>query len=205
MGEEERSRQADADQREVLDAAMEAGHILLENGAEIFRVEETIDRICHSFGVESEDAFVLSNGIFLTAGNEREKRFARVKHIPVKGAQLDKVAAVNQLSREIEAGRHSLLQVKEELARIRRMPGKPAWMQVLFSGQSPSATAHLTSWIMSQCRSSSFASSACSRPSARSRRYNSASSRSARPSTDIPMPSRSARASRTKSSICNPS
>ena len=29
MGEEERSRQADADQREVLDAAMEAGHILL--------------------------------------------------------------------------------------------------------------------------------------------------------------------------------
>lgn len=134
MGEEERSRQADADQREVLDVAMEAGHILLENGAEIFRVEETIDRICHSFGVESEDAFVLSNGIFLTAGNEKEKRFARVKHIPVKGAQLDKVAAVNQLSREIEAGRHSLLQVKEELARIRRMPGKPAWMQVLFSG-----------------------------------------------------------------------
>ena len=134
MGEEERSRQADADQREVLDVAMEAGHILLENGAEIFRVEETIDRICHSFGVESEDAFVLSNGIFLTAGNEKEKRFARVKHIPVKGAQLDKVAAVNQLSRESEAGRHSLLQVKEELARIRRMPGKPAWLQVLFSG-----------------------------------------------------------------------
>lgn len=113
-----------ADQREVLDAAMEAGHILLENGAEIFRVEETIDRICHHFGVESEDAFVLSNGIFLTAGNEREKQFARVRHIPVKGAQLDKVAAVNQLSREIEAGLHTLTQVREELARIRKMPGE---------------------------------------------------------------------------------
>ena len=37
------------DQRDVLDAAMTAGHILLENGAEIFRVEETIDRICHHF------------------------------------------------------------------------------------------------------------------------------------------------------------
>ena len=33
------------DQRDVLDAAMTAGHILLENGAEIFRVEETIDLI----------------------------------------------------------------------------------------------------------------------------------------------------------------
>ena len=120
--------------KKVLDLSMEAGRILLDAGAEIFRVEETVARICTHYGVESEKAFVLSNGIFLTAGNEREKRFARVKHIPVKGAQLDKVAAVNQLSREIEAGRHSLLQVKEELARIRRMPGKPAWMQVLFSG-----------------------------------------------------------------------
>lgn len=65
------------DQRDVLDAAMTAGHILLENGAEIFRVEETIDRICHHFGVQSENAFVLSNGIFLTSGDEHEKRFAR--------------------------------------------------------------------------------------------------------------------------------
>ena len=33
------------DDREVLETAMEAGHILLENGAEIFRVEETMERI----------------------------------------------------------------------------------------------------------------------------------------------------------------
>ena len=96
------------DQRDVLDAAMTAGHILLENGAEIFRVEETIDRICHHFGVQSENAFVLSNGIFLTSGDEHEKRFARVEHIPVRGAQLHRVAAVNQLSREIEEGKYTL-------------------------------------------------------------------------------------------------
>lgn len=122
------------DQREVLDIAMEAGHILLENGAEIFRVEETIDRICRHYGVESENAFVLSNGIFLTAGNEHEKRFARVRHIPVKGAQLHRVAAVNQLSREIEEGRYELEQIRERLAAIRIQPGNPPRMQVLMSG-----------------------------------------------------------------------
>lgn len=122
------------DQREVLDVAMEAGHILLENGAEIFRVEETIDRICRHFGVESENAFVLSNGIFLTAGSDREKRFARVQHIPVQGAQLHRVAAVNQLSREIEEGRYDLPQIKEQLAQIKAMPGKSARTQVLMSG-----------------------------------------------------------------------
>lgn len=60
-----------AEQREVLEIAMQAGHILLENGAEIFRVEETIDRICRHFGIESASSFVLSNGIFTTSGNER--------------------------------------------------------------------------------------------------------------------------------------
>ena len=112
------------EQREILDAAMQAGHILLENGAEIFRVEETIDRICHYYGIESGNAFVLSNGIFITSGNEREEIFAKVQHIPVSGVHLNRVAAVNQLSREIVEGRYTIGEVRERLDEIRVMPGK---------------------------------------------------------------------------------
>ena len=36
----------DCDEDEVMELAMQAGELLLENGAEIFRVEETMDRIC---------------------------------------------------------------------------------------------------------------------------------------------------------------
>lgn len=122
------------EEKEVMEIALEAGHILLENGAEIFRVEETIDRICHHYGFESGNAFVLSNGIFLTAGNERENFFAKVQHIPVSGTHLDKVAAVNQLSREIEQGIYTPKQVKEELERIRQMPGKRKGVQIFASG-----------------------------------------------------------------------
>ena len=57
--------------REALDVASLAGDILLASGAEIFRVEETIFRIAHAYGVESSDTFVLSSGIFLTAGSDR--------------------------------------------------------------------------------------------------------------------------------------
>ena len=64
----------------IMEIAMRAGHILLENGAEISRVEETIDRICRHYGIESANSFVLSNGIFSTMGNERESFFARVQH-----------------------------------------------------------------------------------------------------------------------------
>lgn len=120
--------------REVMEAALEAGHILLENGAEIFRVEETMDRICHHYGLASGNAFVLSNGIFVTAGDTKEQVFAKVQHIPVSGSQLDKVVAVNQLSREIAQGKYTVQEAREALKRIRNMQGKTRWARILASG-----------------------------------------------------------------------
>lgn len=125
---------AEADNSQVLDIAALAGEILLESGAEIFRVEETIYRIAEAYGVESAEAFVLSSGIFLTSEGNGKKTFARVKHIPLSGARLDRVSAVNQLSREIEQGKYTPGQAKERLEDIRVMPKLPPWLQVLASG-----------------------------------------------------------------------
>ncbi len=116
---------------------MAAGHILLENGAEIARVEETMERICRHFRVECENFFVLSNGIFTTGRPDFSSpggQYAKVQHIPVKGTQLDKVVAVNQLSREVVEGRYSIEEIKERLDQIRCMPGKGFPVQILASG-----------------------------------------------------------------------
>ena len=115
LGETEEKDVEKQDRREALDVAALAGDILLASGAEIFRVEETIFRIARAYGVESSDAFVLSSGIFLTAGSEREQDFARVRHIPLSAARLDRVTAVNQLSREIVEGKHTPAQARERL------------------------------------------------------------------------------------------
>ena len=64
------------DEKQVMDLAMKAGQILLENGAEISRVGETMEHICSSFGVDSAHNFVLSNGIILTGDS-----YAKVRHI----------------------------------------------------------------------------------------------------------------------------
>ncbi len=123
------------DEARVLDVAMEAGHILLQNGAEISRVEETMDRICRHYGVESGDFFVLSNGIFTTGGRQKEGSYAHVRHIPVTGARLDKVVAVNQLSREISEGQYDDIEtVAEKLRQIDEMPDKKEWKQIVASG-----------------------------------------------------------------------
>ena len=115
---------------EALAVASEAGHILLENGAEISRVEETMERIASHFGVDSKSFFVLSNGIFTTSSFNK---YANVEFIPFKGTQLDKVVAVNQLSRDIVAGKYTLESARQKLQEIRTMKPHPVWEQVLAS------------------------------------------------------------------------
>lgn len=122
--------------QEALLAALEAGKLLLENGAEIFRVEETIYRICSHFGLKSASAFVLSNGIFLTCGDGTEAQFAKVLLIPVNRTNLGRVAEVNQLSRQIEHGDYTVEQIRQELERIQHMPEFPQWVQILVAGFS---------------------------------------------------------------------
>ena len=109
---------------------MEAGKIMLENGAEIFRVEDTMKRIAAAYGVTDENFFVLSNGIFSSGEDSEGRLFAKVEHIPVHGADLSKVIAINQLSREICSGMYTLKEAERKLSEIRRAPNRPWSVQV---------------------------------------------------------------------------
>ncbi len=129
--------------QDVCQLSLYAGHILLENGAELFRVEDTMRRINRAYGIYSDDIFTLSNGIFLTAGSEREEYFARVQHIPLSSSHLDRVVAVNQLSREITQGRHTVPEARAELDRIRQLPEKKKGWQILASGFGSGAFCYL--------------------------------------------------------------
>ncbi len=130
-------------ERDVMEVAIEAGHILLENGAEIFRVEETIYRISRHYGVNTGNVFTLSNGIFVTAESAGKEPFAKVLHVPVGSAHLDRVAAVNQLSREIEEGKYTVQEAREALERIRKMPSKRPLVQVAAGALGSGAFAYL--------------------------------------------------------------
>lgn len=110
----------------VLEFASEAGKVLLENGAEISRVEETMERIAANYGETGEKFFVLSNGIFATG-----QSYASAEFIPIKGARLDKVVEVNQLSRDIAYQKMPLHEAKLRLEQIKNKAAKPAWEQFL--------------------------------------------------------------------------
>ena len=113
---------------------MDAGRILLRNGAEIFRVEETVWHICEHYGVQGLDTFVLSNGIFITADDGEKTIYAKTKHVPLSGAHLGIVAEVNALSREIVEGKVSVDEAFQRLKEIEQMPRTSKPLQTFASG-----------------------------------------------------------------------
>ena len=54
--------------RRIMDFIMAAGQTLLENGAEVFRVEQTMEIMARSFHLREFHVYVLTNGIFASAG-----------------------------------------------------------------------------------------------------------------------------------------
>ena len=85
----------------ALELAGHAGCILLKNGAEIFRVQETMTRILDAYGVTDHNVYVISNGIFATEGEGTEHALSLVRHVPLGGVNLSRIDAVNAISREI--------------------------------------------------------------------------------------------------------
>ena len=87
--------------RRIMDFIMAAGQTLLENGAEVFRVEQTMEIMARSFHLREFHVYVLTNGIFASAGTAE---ISEVRNVPVRTTHLGRVAAVNELSRQIAAG-----------------------------------------------------------------------------------------------------
>lgn len=105
--------------RRIMDFIMAAGQTLLENGAEVFRVEQTMEIMANSFHLREFHVYVLTNGIFASAGTAE---ISEVRNVPTRTTHLGRVAAVNALSREIAQTEMSLAEAELRLAEAQRIP-----------------------------------------------------------------------------------
>lgn len=118
----------------VLELSVLAGEILLHNGAEIFRVQETMLRISTAYSADDFHVYAISNGIFACVKDKGEIHNTEIRHIPLSPVHLGRVAAVNQLSREIEAGKYTIDEAFEQLNKIKEIPYTSDLFQILASG-----------------------------------------------------------------------
>jgi len=102
---------------ELMKVALKAGEILLVSGAEIYRVEDTITRICASYGFKCE-SFVLPTGIFIAINKEGHDAFTAFRRIRQRSVDLNRIDMVNTLSRRIEKEKLSYEACARELALV---------------------------------------------------------------------------------------
>jgi len=85
---------------ELMEIVMKAGEIMLTSGAEIYRVEETIVRICKSYNIQSE-SFVLPTGIFISIKDSNGVVQTAFKRIKLRTYDLNKIDKINTFSRSL--------------------------------------------------------------------------------------------------------
>lgn len=129
---------------EIINIAVLAGEVLLKNGAETYRVEETMVHIARACGAAKVESFVIPTGVFLTAADDSGRSVTTMRRVRNRTINLDRVIKVNELSRRLVEGRmdcQDALPILERIARERT--GFSLLPSMLASGLIGSSTAVL--------------------------------------------------------------
>ena len=120
--------------KKAVDISARAGSLLLKAGADITRVEDTINHMMRSFGVKKYDIFTITNGIFISASADDAPEgmgdYTRICEVPKNSSDLGKVDMINTLSRDIEAGKCDMDGADARLDGIEKAGGYPKIMSL---------------------------------------------------------------------------
>ena len=117
----------------ALDVAIRAGGLLLESGAEIRRVEDTVIRIATHFGMNVKTTiYSLTSALFISAEiPEKGIGFSRVLQVPMKRMRLNHLIHLNQFSRDLAAGKYTLEEAEEVIDGIATEKDPPYLIRIV--------------------------------------------------------------------------
>ncbi len=100
-----------------------AGKIIMENGGETYRAEETICRMGQGFGLREVESFAVPSGIFISYRGPDDQLETGVKRVRRQGRNLTRVDETNRVSRLVSSGEMDCGEAFAELQAIETMPG----------------------------------------------------------------------------------
>ena len=129
--------------RDVMILSLWAGQMLLQNGADTHRVEETVHRLGTALGADWMDIVVLPDSIIASTINNNEFR-TKVRRAPLRGVDMQLIAEVSHLSYLAAEGKLDRFELRKELRRIDELPRNyNRWIVVLAVGLACAAFSRL--------------------------------------------------------------
>ena len=101
----------------ALDCLLLAGRIMIESGAETYRVEDTMIRMARSLEIEDAQSYVTPTGIILSLGRRQKTKITTISN---RITDLHKIALVNKVSRKLTNKIITLEQAYHELIKIQK-------------------------------------------------------------------------------------
>lgn len=104
--------------KKLFNYAIFTGEIMLRNGAETSRVEDTINRILRTSNFTTIESFVTPTGIFATLDDVTIDMITYVKRVHKRDVHLSRVSLANDISRKYCEGDLSLDEAMEKLYKV---------------------------------------------------------------------------------------
>ncbi|MGM7634846.1 threonine/serine exporter family protein [Bacillus sp. Hm123] len=105
---------------DIMDVSLLAGKMMLESGAETYRVEDTMIRIAQSFGIKESHCYVTPTGIMFSIEAQKPTKTKLIR-ISERTVDLQKVCMVNSISRRISADELTVEQAYQELKDLQKV------------------------------------------------------------------------------------
>jgi uncharacterized membrane protein YjjP (DUF1212 family) len=129
---------------QMVSLAGSAGEVMLKNGAETYRIEETMNHMAKACGGAAVESFVIPTGVFLTVTDEVGRTLTVMRRVHQRTINLDRISKVNELSRRLVDQRLEYENAKVILQGISKERTGFSWLpSMLASGTIGGATAVL--------------------------------------------------------------
>lgn len=117
------------DEKLLLKAVVLAGEIMLSSGAEVSRVENTMQFMLRRSNCEVTEAVVLATGLFVTMADPGGEPMTFSKRIPARSTNINRICRVNEVSRQFCHMELTVEEAYEELKRIQKEILYKPWME----------------------------------------------------------------------------
>ena len=104
---------------EILESINEIGYLLLKHGAEIYRVEESLQRMCEGFGFQNVEVFAIPTYFTLSLTLHDGTPYQVTKRSRSNRTHLDNVYELNNLVRLVSNQEISFEEMKEKIEDIK--------------------------------------------------------------------------------------
>lgn len=122
--------------KKILALSLYAGEIMLKNGGETYRVEDTIIRICQAYNINHVESFVTPTGIFVSVDdqNNGDEAISFLKRIKNRTIDLNKISKINDFSRKVAISHLSIDEGMKILKDIDALPKYNKYLKTLCAG-----------------------------------------------------------------------